>query len=95
MEFERKVRVFLPCRGKDIPPWGTADVAVANKKYMYHEYQTPFLIMFFPILPEFSVFCKNQKVSGGKGGHFFSASTEKNTCCGYFLKFYKFYANQM
>ena len=51
--------------------------------------------MFFPILPEFSVFCKNQKVSGGKGGHFFSASTEKNTCCGYFLKFYKFYANQM
>ena len=51
--------------------------------------------MFFPILPEFSVFCKNQKASGGKGGHFFSASTEKNTCCVYFLKFYKFYANQM
>lgn len=35
--------------------------------------------MFFPILPEISVFCKNQKASGGKGGHFFSASTEKNT----------------
>lgn len=51
--------------------------------------------MFFPILPEISVFCKNQKAFGGKGGHFFSASTEKNTCCGYFLKFYKFYANQM
>ena len=51
--------------------------------------------MFFPILPEISVFCKNQKVPGGKGGHFFSASTEKNTFCGYFLKFYKFYANQM
>ena len=51
--------------------------------------------MFFPILPEISVFCKNQKASGGKGWHFFSASTEKNTCCGYFLKFYKFYANQM
>ena len=51
--------------------------------------------MFFPILPEISVFCKNQKAFGGKGGHFFSVSTEKNTCCGYFLKFYKFYANQM
>ena len=49
----------------------------------------------FPILPEFSVFCKNRKRLVEKVGTFFSASTEKNTCCVYFLKFYKFYANQM
>ena len=28
------------------------------------------------------------KASGGKGGHFFSALTEKITCCGYFLKIF-------
>jgi len=42
MELSGKSAFFYHVAEKIFRHGGTADVAVANKKYMYHEYQTPF-----------------------------------------------------